>query len=190
MGSQAWSAVLVPSSDPHLSEYLPERWQGRQWLSGFTGSAGTLIVAPARAALFADSRYWEQAEAELRGSGIDLVRMEGSPVAAYATWLADLPVAATPSTSTATDTPPHPTLAVDGTVLGMAQTLALRTALQAQAWQLHTADDPLAAIWPGRPGLPMRPPRAATNWRACAPACRPWGPATTGSRRSMTWPGC
>jgi Xaa-Pro aminopeptidase len=168
MGSQAWSAVLVPSSDPHLSEYLPERWQGRQWLSGFTGSAGTLIVAPARAALFADSRYWEQAEAELRGSGIDLVRMEGSPVAAYATWLADLPVAATPSTSTATDTPPHPTLAVDGTVLGMAQTLALRTALQAQAWQLHTADDPLAAIWPGRPGLPMPPvfahaaPHAAT----------------------------
>ena len=54
-------ALLVPSSDPHLSEYLPERWQGRQWLSGFTGSMGTLVVAQDRAAVFADSRYWTQA---------------------------------------------------------------------------------------------------------------------------------
>ncbi|PTT92386.1 Xaa-Pro aminopeptidase, partial [Pelomonas sp. HMWF004] len=65
-------AVLVPSSDPHLSEYLPERWQGRQWLSGFTGSVGSLVVTRDRAALFADSRYWAQAEAQLAGSGIAL----------------------------------------------------------------------------------------------------------------------
>jgi len=68
------AALLVPSSDPHLSEYLPERWQGRQWLSGFTGSMGTLVVARNKAALFADSRYWVQAEAELAGSGIELVK--------------------------------------------------------------------------------------------------------------------
>jgi Xaa-Pro aminopeptidase len=61
------AAVLVPSSDPHLSEYLPERWQGRQWLSGFTGSMGTLVVTLNGAAVFADSRYWVQAEAELAG---------------------------------------------------------------------------------------------------------------------------
>ncbi|HPG80678.1 MAG TPA: aminopeptidase P family N-terminal domain-containing protein, partial [Piscinibacter sp.] len=67
------AALLVPSSDPHLSEYLPERWQGREWLSGFTGSMGTLVVARGKAALFADSRYWVQAEAELAGSGIELV---------------------------------------------------------------------------------------------------------------------
>ena len=66
------AALLVPSSDPHLSEYLPERWQGRQWLSGFTGSMGTLVVTPAQAALFADSRYWQQAEDQLLGSGIVL----------------------------------------------------------------------------------------------------------------------
>ena len=51
------SAVLVPSSDPHLSEYLPERWQAREWASGFTGSMGTLVVTTEQAALFADSRY-------------------------------------------------------------------------------------------------------------------------------------
>ena len=66
---QGLAAVLVPSSDPHLSEYLPERWQGREWLSGFTGSMGTLVVTLDAACVFADSRYWVQAEAELAGTG-------------------------------------------------------------------------------------------------------------------------
>ena len=68
-------ALLVPSADPHLSEYLPDRWQGRRWLSGFSGSQATLVVAARKAALFADSRYWQQAESELAGSGIDLVKI-------------------------------------------------------------------------------------------------------------------
>ncbi|HEX4598428.1 MAG TPA: aminopeptidase P family N-terminal domain-containing protein, partial [Burkholderiaceae bacterium] len=54
-GLAAW---IVPSSDPHLSEYLPERWQGRQWLSGFTGSVGTLLVTARFAGVWVDSRYW------------------------------------------------------------------------------------------------------------------------------------
>ncbi|MEY3706064.1 MAG: hypothetical protein RL585_621, partial [Pseudomonadota bacterium] len=58
-------ALLIPSADPHLSEYLPARWQGRQWFSGFTGSMGTLLIGQQKAALFADSRYWVQAEQEL-----------------------------------------------------------------------------------------------------------------------------
>ncbi|MEY4764204.1 MAG: hypothetical protein RI907_877 [Pseudomonadota bacterium] len=157
MAAQGWQAVLVPSSDPHLSEYLPERWQGRQWLSGFTGSAGTLVVATQQAALFADSRYWEQGASELQGSGIDLVKMEGAPAAAYAKWLQALPG----------DAPR--VLATDGAVLGLAQTQALRTAIEAQGWQLTTAADPLAAIWPERPSLPTPPvfahlpPHAATS---------------------------
>ena len=61
-------ALLVPSADPHLSEYLPEYWQGRQWLSGFHGSVGTLIITPTFAGVWADSRYWEQATKELAGS--------------------------------------------------------------------------------------------------------------------------
>ena len=73
------AAVVVPSSDPHLSEYLPERWQARQWASGFTGSVATLVVTTERAALFADSRYWVQAERELAGSGIELVRIPTPP---------------------------------------------------------------------------------------------------------------
>ena len=83
------AAVWLPSSDPHLSEYLPERWQTRQWLSGFTGSMGTLAVTADAAALFADSRYWQQAERELEGSGIALVKVAHSAIAtAPADWLA------------------------------------------------------------------------------------------------------
>jgi len=82
------AAVMVPSSDPHLSEYLPERWQGRQWLSGFTGSMGTLVVTLDAAALFADSRYWVQAEAELAGSGIQLVRIPSGTAPSHLDWLA------------------------------------------------------------------------------------------------------
>src|SRR2546423_7549424 len=80
-------ALLVPSSDPHLSEYLPERWQGRQWLSGFTGSMGTLVVTQDRAAVFADSRYWTQAEAELAGSGIELAKIPTRGGTQHVDWL-------------------------------------------------------------------------------------------------------
>ena len=98
-------AVWLPSSDPHLSEYLPGRWQTRQWLSGFTGSAGTLAVTADAAALFADSRYWQQAERELQGSGIDLVKLGADAATAHADWLA-------------AHVPAGGTVGVDGAVLG------------------------------------------------------------------------
>lgn len=72
------AAYLVPSADPHLSEYLPERWQARRWLSGFTGSVGTLVVTADFAGLWVDSRYWVQAEAELAGTGVQLMKMTGA----------------------------------------------------------------------------------------------------------------
>jgi Xaa-Pro aminopeptidase len=166
LASQGWQAALLPSSDPHLSEYLPEHWQGRQWLSGFTGSSGTLLVAADRAALFTDSRYWEQAEAELSGSGVDLVKLDGPAVPAYLQWLQALGLTDSGGSGTAAAAL---TLAVDGAVLGLAQTQQLRDALQAKAWRLHTANDVLDGIWPDRPGLPAAPvyehalPYAATS---------------------------
>ena len=71
-------AYLVPSTDPHLNEYVPATWQRRRWLSGFTGSVGDLVVLTDRAALWVDGRYFLQAESELAGSGIDLMR-QGEP---------------------------------------------------------------------------------------------------------------
>ena len=69
------AAVLVPSADPHLSEYLPAHWAAREWLSGFTGSAGTLIVSRDHAGLWTDSRYFAQAEQQLAGSGVALMKL-------------------------------------------------------------------------------------------------------------------
>ena len=138
------SAVLVPSSDPHLSEYLPGRWQGREWLSGFTGSMGTLVVTTQRAALFADSRYWVQAEAELAGTGIDLVRIPTGGAVHHIDWLAR-------------ELPRGSTLAVDGKVLGIAAAQALHAGLDKAGVSLRTDVDVFDTAWPDRPGLPTAP---------------------------------
>ena len=67
-------ACLIPSADPHLSEYLPDYWQLRPWLTGFTGSVGTVVVTDSFAGVWVDSRDWVQAEAELVGSPVTLMR--------------------------------------------------------------------------------------------------------------------
>lgn len=136
------AAVLVPSSDPHLSEYLPERWQGRQWLSGFTGSMGTLVVTLDTAAVFADSRYWVQAEAELAGTGTELVKIPAGNSPQHVEWLA-------------THLKPGETVGVDGSVLGLAAAQFLRDVLDRAGIRLRTDFDALAEVWPERPGLPQ-----------------------------------
>jgi Xaa-Pro aminopeptidase len=140
--AQGVAALLVPSSDPHLSEYLPERWQGRVWLSGFTGSMATLVVTTEHAALFADSRYWTQAESELRGSGIDLVKIPTGAVAHHIAWIVD-------------NVAKGGTLAVDGQVLGLAAAQQLKTALDGAGIALRTSGDVLTGAWDDRPGLPQ-----------------------------------
>lgn len=69
------SACVVPGTDPHASEYIAECWKDRVWISGFTGSAGTVVIALEKAGLWTDSRYFLQGEAQLAGSGIDLMKM-------------------------------------------------------------------------------------------------------------------
>lgn len=142
MAEQKIDAVLVPSSDPHISEYLPGRWQGREWFSGFTGSAGTLVVTTSDAALFADSRYWTQAESELQGSGITLVKIGTGASLAHLDWIAEHVKAGQ-------------TLAVDGQVLGLASAQLLRATTDKAGIRLLTSDDPLAAAWAERPTLPQ-----------------------------------
>ncbi|HVO05725.1 MAG TPA: aminopeptidase P family protein [Burkholderiaceae bacterium] len=136
-------ALLVPSADPHLSEYLPERWQGRQWLSGFTGSMGTLVVTLDRAALFADSRYWVQAEGELTGSGIELEKIPTGAATHHIDWIAR-------------QLAKGQTLLVDGEVLGLAAAQQLRGALDKAGIMLRTDADLLLETWDQRPAPPAR----------------------------------
>ncbi|KAE8758619.1 MULTISPECIES: aminopeptidase P family protein [Paraburkholderia] len=143
MAREGVAAYLVPSSDPHLSEYLPGRWQGRQWLSGFTGSAGTLVVTADFAGVWTDSRYWEQANAQLAGTGVQLMKMTGGQqTAPHFEWLAQ---------NVATGD----TVGVDGAVLGVSAARALSQALSAHGVKLRTDVDLFDAIWPQRPSLPV-----------------------------------
>ena len=144
MQHHAVDAILVPSSDPHLSEYLPAHWQSREWLSGFTGSMGTLVVSRTKAALFADSRYWTQAEAELAGSSIVLERITSASSPAHVEWLAREATAGQ-------------TVAVDAQVIGLAAAQKLRTALDAAGVALRTDIDLFAEVWADRPALPAAP---------------------------------
>jgi Xaa-Pro aminopeptidase len=154
--AQGLAALLVPSSDPHLSEYLPDRWQGRVWLSGFTGSMGTLAVTTERAALFADSRYWGQAEAELAGSGIELVKIPTGAATHHIDWLVANVAAGG-------------TVSVDGQVMGLAAAQQLHAALERAGRALRTDVDVLAEVWDDRAGVPAGrvyehlPPHAATS---------------------------
>ena len=136
-------ALLVPSADPHLSEYLPAYWQGRQWLSGFHGSVGTLIVTPTFAGLWADSRYWEQAGKELAGSTIELVKLQpGQP--GPLDWLAE-------------QAPQGATVSVDGAVLALASARTLESKLKERGAVLRIDIDVLSLVWADRPALPKQP---------------------------------
>ncbi len=137
----AMDAYLVPTSDPHLSEYLPAHWQGREWLSGFTGSAGTLVFTATHAALFTDSRYWTQAQTELDGSGIALIQQGSAGAPTPTQWLVQ-------------HVQRGQTVLVDGAVLGLASAVPLRNAMTAAGILLRTDTDLLATLWHDRPPLP------------------------------------
>lgn len=143
MDKEGVDALLVPSADPHLSEYLPGYWQGRQWLSGFHGSVGTLVLTADFAGLWADSRYWEQAQNELAGSGIELMKlMPGQPGALD--WLAE-------------NAPADGAVAVDGAVMSLASGRQLGERLGVRGVRLISDKDLLAQVWVERPALPHNP---------------------------------
>lgn len=147
-------ACIVPSADPHLSEYLPARWQGRQWLSGFTGSVATLVVTADFAGLWVDSRYWVQAEAQLAGTCVQLMKIATASTPSHVDWLASHLTAGQ-------------RVGVDGQVLGLAAFRALSTALAPVGVQLDIQSDPLSEIWQDRPGLPDASVYEHTAPQAC-----------------------
>jgi Xaa-Pro aminopeptidase len=141
LASRGFTALVVPSSDPHLSEYLPDHWKGREHFSGFTGSVGTLIVTADFAGVWVDSRYWTQAEGQLAGTGVDLMKLAGVGATAHVEWLA-------------THLKSGEAVAVDGNVLGLAAARQLQSALAVRAIDLVTDHDLLNDVWTERPALP------------------------------------
>lgn len=144
MALQQIDACLIPSADPHLSEYLPERWQGRAWFSGFTGSVGTLIVSADFAGLWVDTRYWVQAQQDLEGTGIALMKINAASATDHLDWLGSHLHAGQ-------------TVSVDGMVLSLAAAQQLQQTLAARQIALRLNLDVTDAAWPDRPSLPTQP---------------------------------
>ena len=143
------SAFIFPSSDPHNSEYVPPRWEGRTWISGFDGSAGTAVVTLHSAALWTDSRYFLAAEEQLADTEFQLMRerMEGTP--GIAEW-----IAAELSDADSTE------IGVDGMCMTYADVSDLKTELKHNGGiTVRTNLDILDRVWTDRPSVPLNPVR-------------------------------
>lgn len=137
-------ATIIPQTDPHHSEYIADHWQVRRWLSGFTGSAGSLVVTADKALLWTDSRYFLQAAQQLEGTGIELMK-EGLP--------------ATPSISAylTGELPQGAVVGIDGNLFSVSEAADLRSALGKHHMNLDTHFDVIDSIWEDRPDLPDAP---------------------------------
>lgn len=134
---------LIPSSDPHMSEYLPDCYQARSWFSGFDGSAGTLAVTTDAAALWTDGRYFIQAARQLSGSGIELMRMAQKGTPEIPAWLADT-------------LPENGVMGVDGMVTAASTVEKLEKAFEKKHISIRDVDF-VAPLWEGRPSAPATP---------------------------------
>ena len=141
MENRGFHAWIVPSTDPHLGEYLPSRWQVRSWISGFAGSAGTVVVTADRAGLWTDSRYYLEAEQALQDTGIELHRLGMSGVMNYPAWLAET-------------LPAESMVGVAAETIALSAFRTLESALRRGGISLRAGDDPFALIWANRPPLP------------------------------------
>ena len=144
MKENGFTAFVFPSSDPHNSEYVADYWKSREWISGFSGSAGTAVVTLEHAALWTDSRYFIAAEKELNGTGFQLMklRVEGTP--SVSEWLAS-----------ELSTYEKAVVGLDGNVNSFAEVAAMEQELATKGnITVRTDADPMAELWTDRPVIP------------------------------------
>lgn len=141
MQGNGMDAFIIVSSDPHSSEYVADCWKSREWISGFDGSAGTVVVTMDAAALWTDSRYWLAAEKQLAGSGIVLMKDGAADTPSITAWLGS-------------NLHQGAVVGVDGTVCSIAEVKAWGSELAACGIQINAATDPFAVLWEDRPAVP------------------------------------
>ena len=144
MKENGFTAFVFPSSDPHNSEYVADHWKSREWISSFSGSAGTAVVTLEHAALWTDSRYFIAAEKELNGTGFQLMklRVEGTP--SVSEWLAS-----------ELSTYEKAVVGLDGNVNSFAEVAAMEQELATKGnITVRTDADPMAELWTDRPVIP------------------------------------
>lgn len=145
MKERGLAAFIVPSTDPHSGEYVPGHWESRKWISGFTGSAGTAVITLYNiGGLWTDSRYFLQAEEQLKDTGITLFKERMPETPSIPEWLGSV-------------LPPGSEVGIDGWVNTTEEAISLRTELKSYGLQLTITEDPFAHIWEDRPNLPETP---------------------------------
>lgn len=137
-------AFIIPSTDPHLSEYVAPYWMSREWISGFTGSAGTVVILMDKAGLWADSRYFLQAEKELEGSGITLYKEMLPETPSITKFLCQ-------------NLKPGESVSIDGKMFSVQQVEQMKEDLAPYQLQVNLFGDPLKNIWKDRPSMPDAP---------------------------------
>ncbi|MBQ6203565.1 MAG: aminopeptidase P family protein [Prevotella sp.] len=141
-------AFIFPSTDPHNSEYVPDHWKGREWISGFNGSAGTAVVTMTGAALWTDSRYFIAAAEQLAGTEFQLMKLKVDGTPTIPQWIGKQLLAANDSTE----------VGIDGNVWCASMVEQLIADLRREGGlTLRTNFDLLRQIWKDRPPLPVNP---------------------------------
>ena len=137
MHEKRLDAFIFPSTDPHNGEYVPDHWKGREWISGFDGSAGTAVVTAEKAALWTDSRYFIAAAEQLQGTGFVLMKERISGTPSVAEWIAQ---------TVGGNAQAH--VGVDGSVYSATMVKDLSKELENLGnFIVDTSIDPLADIW-------------------------------------------
>ncbi len=144
MEQQGLDAIIIPSADPHMSEYVPDHWRSMAWLTGFTGSTGTVVITKDFAGVWTDSRYFIQAEQQLQGSGFSLVKLHIPHTPEYIEWLVDM-------------LPPTSRVGYDGNLVSVL--LARQMDMEFKEKSIRTVPDidPVSPLWTDRPPFPKAP---------------------------------
>lgn len=137
-------AFIIPSTAPHLSEYVAPHWKSREWISGFTGSAGTVVITEKKAGLWTDSRYFLQAAEQLQGSGIDLYKEMLPETPSITKFLSD-------------ELQPGKSVGIDGKMFSVEQVESMQAELSAKNIQIVFCPDPMDELWENRPPMPESP---------------------------------
>lgn len=135
------AVAIIPQSDPHQSEYIADHWQVRRWLSGFTGSAGTLVVTNSEALLWTDSRYFIQATDQLNGTGIKLMKDGLIETPSITQYIID-------------NTPSGATIGIDGMVYSANEAESMKATFASHNININDAFNPIPEMWSDRPTLP------------------------------------
>lgn len=141
MSSNGWDAIIIPCTDPHMSEYIPERWKSLSWISGFTGSAGNGIVTADFAGVWTDSRYFIQAEEQMKSTEFSLMKLKVQHAPEYVDWLSE-------------ELKQGSTVAIVASSMGINIYRLLINAFAKKGIQIAIVDDFWDSIWENRPVVP------------------------------------